>query len=432
MKYIMKNNKRFLVKENGDVTNVEVSEEQINVSEAVEVTEAEVNTPEETLSNEDVEGLKSYVAKTVKSAVDESIKTVEAIKSINGEVKSAIANAFKSQSAKASFTDGSGNKSYSPEEVVAGIKSVKKQSGKSFDFTFKTLSELDSLTGNVILEDRRSDITRAPVRPLFVEDLLSSTSTISDKVNYTECIGETGEPLTTEELADIQEKDFEFNVFSSPVRKITVMHKQSNEILEDAPQLVGLIKQWLQEDMNLKAEDKILFGDGSANEFTGIYTMATSFSAGTFANKVVDANNMDVLRVAINQIMNASKSRYYPTEIFMNNDDVTAMELTKDANNNYIMPPFTSADKTQVKGVKIISSNTINSGEFLVGDFRKGNVANRRALNVQIATENSTDFEKDMIAIRLTRRFAFYVRHNDAGAFVKGTFADAIADIKKV
>lgn len=437
MKYTKIKGKFYLVKDNGEVTNVELTAEQ--VANATEVTAPADDTNTDATDLEKVEDeLKSFISSSVKESVGKAVKSINNIKNLDVDVKTAISEAFKGTTeTKSMFATEDGKKSLTAEEVRAGLKGVTAALGSTFSFQVedvKALSELNSLTGEIIQPERLPEIVRPNVRPTFFEQLCSVTSTTSNKVTYVEATDETGAPATTAEMTKFPEKDFEFAVFEAPVRKITVMNKASNEILEDAPQLVGKVRQWLNEDMNLATEDKFLFGAGGANDFQGIFGIAPSFNVtGTrFAASVVTPNELDVLRVALQQIANASKTRYMATEILMNPEDVTALDLIKKADGSYILAPFTTAEKTTVKGVRIVENPAIPAGQFLVGDFSKANIANRRGLTMQVATENVDDFEKDMISIRLSRRSAFYIRNNDLGAFVKGVFADAITAITAV
>ena len=76
--------------------------------------------------------------------------------------------------------------------------------------------------------------------------------------------------------------------------------------------------------------------------------------------------------------------------------------------------------------MKVIGTTLVAEGDFLVGDLTKLHMRNRRGLTIQVATENADDFVKDLITLRVTRRFAVYAKNNDSGAFVKGTFAAAV------
>jgi len=130
------------------------------------------------------------------------------------------------------------------------------------------------------------------------------------------------------------------------------------------------------------------------------------------------------------EIVVAGKGKFRATEIVLSPVDATALDLEKGTDGHYIMPPFASADRSVIKGVSVMENTGITSGTFLVGDFTKLHVANRRGLSLQVATENQDDFEKDMITMRLSRRLASYIRTNEIGAFVQGDFASAITALE--
>lgn len=379
--------------------------------------EAEADAPAEELG--DVKALKAFISKNTAEQVQAVLKALDLSGTMKATSRKAFADALMGTEKKGGLD---------VEAIKKGFAFVKTAVGHSHEIQLKELSELNSLTGEVILEDRRPEISRDAIESPFLEELATSGSTGSDKVTWVEVLSETGAPATTAELAKFPEKNYTFGVQSADVYKVAVMSKASNEILEDAPQLVSFVKSALVEDLQIKFDNELLTGDG-VGKFTGILTTAPVFTGGALANTfpTTTVTKFDVLRVAIMEIMVAGKvKKFLPTAIVLNPVDATSLDLEKGSDGHYVMPPFTSADRTVIKGVRVIENTTITAGTFLVGDFRKLVVANRRGLALQVATENVDDFEKDMISIRLSRRSASYVRTNDIGAFVQGVFATAI------
>ena len=403
--------------------------EKIEAPEGTEEFTAEDEAAAEAGTSKDDGGLdelKSFIAKTAKSQAQEVIKTLDLAGAFKSENRKALAEALTAH------VKGEEAKGLDIEAIKKGFAFAKSGVGKSHEIELKSLSELSSLTGEVILEDRKEGISRDAVESPFVEELATTGTTNSDKVTWVEVLTETGSPATTAELAKFPEKDYTFGVESAEVYKVAVMSKASNEILEDAPQLVSFVRSSLIEDLQIKFDNELLTGNG-VNKFTGILTFAPVFTGGALANTFTagTANKFDVLRIAIMEIMVAGKvKKFTPTAIVLNPVDATSLDLEKGSDGHYVMPPFTTADRTVIKGVRVIENTTITAGTFLVGDFRKLVIANRRGLSLQVATENVDDFEKDMISMRLSRRAASYVRTNDIGAFVRGNFATAITAIE--
>jgi HK97 family phage major capsid protein len=366
----------------------------------------------ETAPEVDADAAKA-LADYVKGAIGDQIKGLDVQKAFGTEVSKAIGEAFKAQTVEVKGA-------LDVEAIKKGLSGVKGKQGASFEFEVKSLSELSSLTGEVIVPERDTEITRAPVRSAIIETIADVGGTSSNKITYVEVSSESGTgPATTAEIASIPEKDYAYSAYSTDVLKVGVTTKHSTEILEDMPQLVSEVRNMLTEDLNLKV-DTLLFNDtGAAGHFNGVYTLAPAFSDGGVI--VANANVIDVLRLGIVQIMNAGKGKFMPNAILLNPTDAAKLDLAKDSQGAYVMPPFTTADRTVIKGVRIIETPLVTANTFLMGDFKRLKIRNKRGLSVQVATENSDDFVKDLLTIRATRRLASYVRNNDNGAFVKCT-----------
>lgn len=406
-----------VVMKDADGADVVVTDEQAEKLEEVKDGDA----PETGVDEEAVEELKAFFAGMATKEAKEAVKALDLVGGFSKATQVEFAKAFKGA------LEDKNKGGLDVDAIKNGFKSVKGSASKSFEFEVKSLSELSSLTGAVIEPERDPSIIRAPQRRVLIEQLADTSPMNSQKATWVEVLTETGAPATTAELATFAEKDYTFGVYEATALKVTVMSKHSTEILEDMPQLVSAVKAMIAEDLDLKVDSELFSGAGTAGNFNGIYTQATAFSAGTLV--VPTPNKIDVLRSALVQVATAGKGNYSPNAILLNPIDAGLLDMTKDTNGAYVMPPFTTADRTSIKSVPIIESTLVTAGTFLVGDFRKLHVRNRRGLSIQVATENGTDFEKDILTIRASRRLASYVKTNDSGAFVKGTFSTAITDL---
>lgn len=411
--FIKQNNVKKACDECGEVLKDE------NGAEVILTDEQASSATEVTAVDSEVKALRDFIKTTATAEAQKAVEALDLVNSFGAEAKTAFVDAIKNAGTKKDMLN--------LDSIKTGFAEVKSAGGKSFEFAVKTLSELNSLTGDVVEPQRDTEIYRDPVRIPLIEDLASTSSTTSNKITWTEVTTETGAPATTAELATFAEKDYEFAVFEAPILKVTVMSKHSTEILEDMPALVAEVKKMLQTDLNLKVDEKLLLGAGTAGEFNGVYTQATAFSAGSVV--VDEPNEFDVLRVAMANIATAGKGTYRPTAILMTPIDSAKLDLKKGTDGHYVMPPFSTADRTVIKGVRIVENTLMSAGTFLVGDFSKLTVRNKRGFTIQVATENGTDFEKDILTIRASRRLGSYIKGNDNGAFVKGTFSTAITDL---
>ena len=422
--------RKFYCDEKGILTK-DTEDNYIEVKEDdTEATEVEVD---DSATEEVAKMLKEARAQVIvdaeKSLDDSQVKALESIgvffKSLKDSAEKHTTKVDASTE-KASFDVEAVKKGLA--DLHSGQRNVFSFSVKSkadLDYLAKTTSEGGSLTDDVILPQRESEITRDPVRTVFIEQIANVTPMTSESLSYVEVVSESGAPLRTDELATIPQKDYNFQEFRASLKKITVMNKHSVELLQDAPQLVNAIKGWLQEDINIVTDDQLLNGDGVGDNISGVFTVASVLDATEVGTKrVSDANLADVIRVAITKAVVAGKGKFIPNYILLNPEDADELDLTKDANGQYVLPPFKSADGTTIKGARIIENVGITAGEFLVGDFRKLHIGTKGGVEIELSNSDGDDFSKDILSVKLRRRVTSYVRQNDSGAFWTGTIAD--------
>ncbi len=369
------------------------------------------------------EAKNKILAKAEKGLGESQVKALEAIDALFKGIEASAKKHTKIGEA------GKTKASFDVDAVKKGLADLKERQRGTFSFAIKAVSELDSLTDDVIQPQVVPTIERDPVRSVFIESIADVTPNMtSDSLSYVETVSESGAPLPTAELALIPEKDFEFQEFKAPLKKITVMNKHSVEILSDASQLVNAIKGWLNEDINIVTDQQLINGNGIGDNLPGVFGQASVLDAGAVGTKRVDfANLADVIRVAITKVAVIGKGKFSANYVLLNPDDADALDLTKDANGQYVLPPFKTADGTTIKGARIIENVGIPAGKFLVGDFRKLHIGTKGGVEIEMTNSDGTDFSKDILSVKLRRRVASYVRQNDSGAFWTGDIATVIS-----
>ena len=126
------------------------------------------------------------------------------------------------------------------------------------------------------------------------------------------------------------------------------------------------------------------------------------------------------------------RSKYSANVVVMNPCDVTILMSTKDADGNYVIPPFATENGRMINGVRIVESTLIPQNTAYVMDTNMGQVMNRKSLSLEVANQNEDDFVKDMVTFKASQRLAFYVPQVDYPAFVKiADITAAIAAIDK-
>lgn len=264
--------------------------------------------------------------------------------------------------------------------------------------------------------DGSTPIIAKPNQRLTIRDLIAPGRTASQAIAY---LRETGFTNNASPVAENTTKPYSELTFEEKlegVKTIAHMLKASKQIMDDLPQLTSFINGRLLNGLGRVEEGQLLFGSGTGNNLNGIHTQATAYAAPiTIAN----ANRVDILRLAMLQTAVAD---LYATAHVLHMNDWTAIELLKDSTGAYLFTnPFSPLQPT-LWGLPVAAVNhAALNGKFLTGSFVEGaQIFDREDANVVISTENTDDFEKNMISIRCEERLALAVYRPEA--FIKGTF----------
>jgi len=301
------------------------------------------------------------------------------------------------------------------------------QSGK-VNFTMKaagTMTISGSYSGGTIgLTNWDPEFARIVRRQPFMRELVRIIATDNMYIAWAEQKNaDPGVAGTVAEGATKPQTDFDIVEATAKVEKIAVWIKVSKEALADIKFLQGEINTELRELVELKLDEQILSGNGTSPNLKGILAVAPAFAAvSTLALLVPTPNRFDVLVAAVAQLAAAN---FYGDTIVINPADYFAMQLTKDAEGRYLLPPFQSADGMTVAGLKLVANNGVTVGNFLAGDFKKATLAIREEMNIQIGYVND-DFIKNLVTILAEMRAVLFVKSNWYNAFVQGTFSTAI------
>ncbi len=209
-----------------------------------------------------------------------------------------------------------------------------------------------------------------------------------------------------------------FTLESMPIRTIAHWIPASKQVLDDIPQLRGYIDMRLLDGL-MDAEDaELLTGDGTGQHLSGLITEATAYD--TVLNVSGDTK-LDKLNHAVGQV-EAAKLR--PTGIVLNPADWRAMELLKDgstANTGvYILGGPRASSRKILWGLPTATTTALPKGKFLVADFRLVALFDREDARIEVSTEHSDFFTKNLVAIRAEERVSLVVFRSDA--LVYGSF----------
>ena len=278
----------------------------------------------------------------------------------------------------------------------------------------------------VVLPMREAGVGKDPVRPLHVSELIQWGTTTSNTVDWIEVSGKTNAAAMRAEGSAMAQGDLQYIEYSQKVKSLSEYMIVTNESLKDASFLASEIQTELFSDLQLLLDDQLLNGDNTGNNLNGINNIASAFTAGEpFATGITEANNADVLRVAINNIHVAGNGRWMPNYILMNPTDVAILDLLKISDGRYIDVPFYSAEGASVKRIPLIENTGIDIDDFLVGDFTRAKAFVRDPLAVRVFDQHASTAISNLSTITGNMRVVQRIKNVDYGAFIKGTFTAA-------
>ena len=262
---------------------------------------------------------------------------------------------------------------------------------------------------------RLPGIQEKPKQRLFIRDLISPGRTESPAIFWVQQTGFTNAAAVVAEGTAKPYSDIQFATKITPVSTIAHMFKASKQIVDDFAQLQSLIDKEMRFGLKYVEEQEILFGDGTGVHLHGIVPQATAYSA---TGLPAGATAIDTLRWAMLQ---AQLARVPASGHVLHFTDWAKIELLKDTLGRYIIGNPQGTATPSMWGLPVVETETTGFlGKFMTGAFRDGaQLFDREDANVVISTENTDDFEKNMISIRCEERAALAVYRPEA--FVYGT-----------
>jgi len=276
-----------------------------------------------------------------------------------------------------------------------------------------TVGATTSAGTSLVEAHRVPGIVTPAERQLVLRDLFSVFQTTSGSVEYAkeESYTNNARPVTEGETKPTS--DLTFNLHTAKVVTLAHLFKASLQILSDSPALGAYIAQRALRGLKVTEEAQLLAGNGTGQNLNGLIPQASTYSGGATSDTPIDT-----IRRAINQVR---VSEHVANGIVVHPDFLMDVDLTKDAEERYILGSPVNGNQPKLWGLPVIATTAIDSGDFLVGAFGSAAaIADRWEAVVELSTENVDDFSKNMATVRCEERLGLLVFQPDA--FVTGSF----------
>ena len=275
---------------------------------------------------------------------------------------------------------------------------------------------------------QREGIVERQKRTMRVRELFDVQQTNSNMVEYFRVSGFTNNASTVAERNDANnafgvkpQSSMTVVGVQAPVRTIAHYEVAHRNVLDDEPTLRGIIDNELLYGLRLVEDDQILNGNGVGQNLTGIRS-TSGIQTSTWSSGAVNDTRLDAIRRGITKSLLAY---YEPTGMIVHPNDLEDIELSKDANYNYLMVMSVSmgAD-ARLWRLPIVSTPAITEGKVLLGSFGVGaTLYDRMEGNIRVSEQHSDFFVRNAVAVLAEERIALAVKRPES--FVEVTLDSA-------
>lgn len=344
-----------------------------------------------------------------KASVDEALTGINVLREQLADIEQKMARKPGSDGAGASYGE-----QFEKSDKFAAFKNAGYQGSVRLSFDMKAITAAQSGTA---WSERDTTVDSLPRRRMTVRDLLTVVPTTSGSIDYAQQTTRTNNAAVVAEGATKPSSAYVWTPTTATVRTIAHLAKITRQALDDSVQLQGEVDSEMRYGLAFAEEVELLTGDGTGQHLSGLITNATAFSAPV--NPPGTETMIDNIRLALLQ---AELALFAPDGIVLNPGDWALIELTKDSAGGYIFANPQGSATPRLWAKPVVSTPAMTVDKFLTGAFKLQKIYDRMAPEVQIASENVDDFEKNLYTMRCEERLALAVRY--PGALIYGDFGN--------
>lgn len=205
----------------------------------------------------------------------------------------------------------------------------------------------------------------------------------------------------------------EYNI---SLKKIGDTIPLSEEMAFDHARFAGELENFLKVNVELVIDDELLTGTGLTTHIAGLDSYAPAFTA--VASGITDASFYDLVPVVCADITFGKGNKFRPNVAIMNLKEINKFKLKKDANNNYVQPPFVNG-YMNIDGVMVVQNDNVEDDVCYIGDSRYGTIYEASEGYSITVGEIDDQFVKDLKTLKARKRLNFLIKNSEVSAWRK-------------
>lgn len=272
--------------------------------------------------------------------------------------------------------------------------------------------------GNTFSE-RRPGIVEGAFRVFTIEDLLTKIPTSSPSIDWVRENVFTNAAAETAEGAAKPQSSITFTPGTMPISTVAHWIKISNQLAKDNAALAAYINRRMIYGVNLRVENQLLVGNGTAPNISGLLNAgnftAHGYTAASLTAAGLSNNRFDLIGAAMGD---AALADYPADVVILNTGDWWKLRLSKDSQGRYLLGDPGSSAVPQLFGASVVASNAMPAGKVWIGSLAQAaTLWIREGVVVEMSDSDENNFQLNLITIRAERRLALTVEKPAAARY---------------
>jgi len=258
--------------------------------------------------------------------------------------------------------------------------------------------------GNTAFPMQMGGVIAGNFLPLTIRQLFSAIPVNTNMVNSLREASFTNSAAEVSQGAAKNESDATFEQYNVPITTVAHWIKVSNQLLADAPAITAYIDTRLRDGLAQRVDAQLLNGNGTSPNLSGL-TDGGNFTAYTATS---DDNLVDAINRAKWALWATGNT---PDTVIVNPADWGAMEIAREAGSTgmYLMGLAGQSLQPNLFGLRVVPSNHMEAGKFLVGNIAGSTALYTRSGAVVEMGYVNDDFTKNLVTIRAEERLGLGV-----------------------
>ncbi|WP_371767500.1 phage major capsid protein [Massilia sp.] len=301
---------------------------------------------------------------------------------------------------------------------AAGYGDFQKKGEQRGSFGLEVKNTVTNAIANTFSE-RRPGIVEGAFRVFTIEDLLVSIPTSANAIDWIRENVFTNAAAETAEGVQLPQSSITFTPGTMPVSAVGHFVKITRQLAMDNAALAAYINRRMVYGVNLKVENQLVAGNGTAPNLNGLTNAgnftAHGYTAATLTGAGLANNKFDLIGKMIGDCALAD----YPADVvILNTGDWWTLRLAKDSQGRYILGDPGSNVAPMLFGRPVVASNAMVAGKVWVGSLSQAaTLHNRAGIALDLSDSDENNFQLQLVTIRATRRLALTVEKPAAARY---------------